>query len=264
MSEEVRKDLEEMPKKRKRRLRMRIILFLLLFSLIAGGVLLLLLHKVFVVKEVRVQETSLYPAAEIARAAALEEGTPLVRLKKDEIASRVESAFDFIANVQVEYDLPGTVLISFEEARGEFCVRIGSENFAVAGDLSVLASGIPEEDGRITLLCRGIATCVVGEKMTFSDTGLQEMIPRITGALEEKGMRENVEELDLRDKFNIKMDYLGRFRVTVGEIDSLEYKLEMLKKVVEEIDKKPLLEGQEKATGSIDLTDPNTAYYNEN
>ena len=98
--------------------------------------------------------------------------------------------------------------------------------------------------------------------MTFSDEGLQAMIPEIIGAVEEQGMRENVQSLDLRDKFNVKLRYLDRFDVTLGENENLAYKLQMLKKVVEELDADPARSAEGPVTGTIDLTDANTAYYN--
>ena len=263
MEDELRKEMENVPKLRKRKRLFRLIFFAALILVFAGVIAVILLKHFFVVKEVAITETALYSYGELAAAAALEEGTPLISLDKEEIAARVEASFDFLSDVTVSFDLPGTVVIDFKEAYGDFCVCIGSRTFAVKGDLTVLADGVsPEDPGRITLLCKGIASCIVGEKMTFSDAGLEEMIPGIVEAVEEAGMHGEVQTLDLRDKFNIKLRYLGRFDVTIGENTNLAYKLQMLKKVVGELDSDPARAAEGPVTGSIDLTDANTAYYN--
>ncbi len=248
-------ELGRIPKKRKQKKLFRIV-FLVLLLLVLGSVVgVLLSENYFIVREVQFQETELYSYDTLFAAAGVEIGRPMAKTSKKEIEKNLLAACDFLTDIQVDFSFTGTVTIRFTESLGDFCVQLGSENFAVKGDLYVLSRGVDPGDGkRILLLSSGVKTCIAGEKMTFLDESLEAMIPEIISALEEKEMRADVQTLDLRDKFNIRIRYLDRFDVLLGENENIAYKLAMLRQVVRKLDPD--------VTGQIDLADANTAYVN--
>ena len=70
--------------------------------------------------------------------------------------------------------------------------------------------------------------------------------------MENTGIMENVQSIDIRDKFNIRIRYLDRFDLLVGDENNMKHKFLMVKEVV--------LDLNESDTGSIDIADPDTAY----
>jgi len=58
--------------------------------------------------------------------------------------------------------------------------------------------------------------------------------------------------VDLDDKFNLRISYLGRFEILLGDREDLKYKFAMVREVIKELG--------EGTAGSIDISDPNTAY----
>ncbi len=209
--------------------------------------------RYLVVKEVVIQETTLYSQEEMLDVCAVEKQTPLIALSKKEICRAVEENFPYLVNVKVEFDLPGKVLVGFREDFGMMALQLGTELFSLDRELNVLAkephdSTIP----RISLLTEDVSRCVVGEKLSFFDPAVATAISDLITALEKKEMLSDVNVFDLRDKLNIKVHYQSRFELLMGENSDLGYKFAMVQEVIKDL-------GAEER-GRIDITDPNTAY----
>ena len=71
-------------------------------------------------------------------------------------------------------------------------------------------------------------------------------------AVEENGVLEKIDTIDLRDKFDIVMDFDSRFEIELGSTENLKYKIAMVLKVVEEL--------YEDDSGVIDVRETSTAY----
>jgi len=131
-------------------------------------------------------------------------------------------------------------------------VTLGEESFAVDRDLNVLAKINDSGVSRIRLISRDVSRCVVGEKLSFFDPTIGDSVLQFIQTLESEEMIGQVSEIDLQDKFYIRIRYLDRFDVILGENSDLPYKFAMLRGVVADL--------YPEAKGEIDVTDPNTAY----
>ncbi len=247
-------DLSAFQKRKKRRGVVRWILLGLLILAFLVGVFLALDKWYFRVRKVTVSSPSvLYTEDQLVAACPVEEGSRLLGVHKGAIKEAIEENFPFLTKVEVKLRLPDTVVISFEEKMGQIALTLGEETFAVDADLTVLARIDPEEKAsRLGLMTEGVSRCVVGEKIEFFDKGVPEILSELVVALDQAGLLGTVRSLDLRDKFDLRLDYDGRFLVKLGERDDVDLKLAMVKRVMAEMTAED--------TGEIDISDPNNAY----
>lgn len=249
MSEEVK----GYAKQKKKNAILRTVLIVVCAVLILGIGLYFVLTRFFVVRQVVVQGTDLYPKEAILSVCNVSEGTPLVSLSKKKICRAVEENFPYLVQVSVEYDLPDTVNVTFREEFGELAISLGAELFSIDDDLRVLAKERADSTlERIRLITEDVSRCVVGEKLTFFDESLGKGIREIMKELSAANMLDRVSAIDVRDKFNIKLRYMDRFEILIGEDTDLKYKFAMVKEVIRDLG-----EGE---SGRIDISDPNTAY----
>lgn len=246
-------ELSAFAKKRKAKKIRRTVFLVILLAALLGTAGYFALENYFVVKKVAAQKTDLYPQEEIFEVCGIKKGTPLYKIKSRAICRAVEEKFPYLVDVKLKMHLPDEVRITFTEDFGEFSVQIGREVYAIDCDLNVLAketgdSGIE----RIRLVSGDIKTCFVGEKITFIDEDTSEILSDLINLLQRKKMLSDLKEINVSDQFNLKMNYLGRFEVLLGDQEDLELKFNMMLGVVEDL--------APEATGTIDISNPNNAY----
>ncbi len=246
-------ELSVFAKKRKTKKIMRTVFVSVLVLTLLGFGAYFALTRYFIVTEVRPQETSLYPKEAILETIGLEPGIPLCLVSKKEISRTVEEAFPYLVNVKTEFDLPGSVVVGFEEKFGEFSVLLGEELYCVDQELRILAKEKPDSQiPRIRLIPGDVARCIVGETLTFFDEDAADTAKMIYRALKAEEMADRVRVLNLQDKFNIKIRYEDRFELLVGDRNDMQLKLKMVKEVIRDL-------GSNEC-GVIDIADPNNAY----
>lgn len=239
--------------KRRRKILLRALFLGLIVLLLLGVSFYFLCRYYFVARSVTVEECSLYSAESLLQCLDVAEGTPLISLSKKEMERRIENEFPYLTDVNVSFQLPQGVYLSFEEKLGVLCLNLGEEYFMIDEEMNVLAKETePDTLGRIRLRAENVTRCVVGEKISFRDTGAFQSLSDLLAGLKSASMREDVGEIDIRDKFHIRLHYLDRFTVLIGDSSELKYKLSMTKSVIKEL--------EENSVGVIDVVDPDLAY----
>ena len=239
-------------KKRSHRV-LRTILTVFLILAVSATAGYFLLRYYFVVKEVSIQSSALYTPEDMKAALSIEENTPFYTLSKKELSEALTSNFPYLVNPEISYDLPHTLSVKFEEKYGEIAYYTGADLFALSTDLTVIArenrdSTIP----RTTLYCDGIARCIVGEKVRFFEEDVGELIENLIAALRQTGFMEQTKEIDVRDKFNVRVNINDQYLVLLGENEDFSSKLALTRAVIND-----LSEGE---TATIDAADSNNAY----
>lgn len=246
-------DILSFQNRKKRRRILRPILGIALVAVFFALLWFALDRFVFKVRKMTFSPSSLYSEEELLAACRVEEGTRLFGVDKSRLEQSVRENLPFLTNIDVHLRIPDTVSVTFDEKMGEIALTLGNETFAVDADLTVLA----RIDGnaapaRLGLTADGVSRCIVGEKIEFFDASVPGILSDLVIALDEAGLLGTVRSLDLRDKFNLRMDYMGRFDVLLGENGDLDLKFAMVKRVLEEL--------YDDDTGEIDISDPNNAY----
>lgn len=245
--------LSAFAKKRKSKKIRRYVFLGILVSLLLGVSLYFALENYFVVRKVSVEKSDIYQTADIVKTANIKKKTPLYRLNTKKIASKIEKKFPYVYDVKVTYKLPTGVQISFREEYGEMALSLGNDVYAIDRDLRVLAKeGSDTTIPRIYLECVDVKRCIVGETLSFVNEGVGPSLLDLVEALEDEKMLSAITAIDVSDKFNLKMNYQGRFVILLGDREDMKLKLKMIREVVKDLG--------EKTSGRIDISDPNNAY----
>ena len=239
-------------KKKSKKSRLTVFLTVLVV-LIAGVAAFFLAEKFFVVKDVSVMKSEIYDTQEIAKCAAIKKGTPLYKIDKSKVIDNLQKKFPYLEDVKITGKLPNKVQITFREEYGKFSLALGVELFALDDELFVLA----KEDGsseieRIEIITGDVDCCFVGESLTFIDEDTAPILRSLIKALKEKKMLEDILSIDVRNQFDIRLDYLGRFEIALGDHLDIPLKLSMVLKILEDL-------GPAEA-GLIDISDSDQAY----
>lgn len=246
-------ELSAFAKNRKKKKIRRFILLAILVVALLGTATYFVMEKYFVVKEISVMKSDIYKTSDISKCAAIKSGTPLHKIDKDKIIERIETEFVYLEDVEVSFNLPNQVQISFREEYGKFSVALGVELFAIDDGLNVLAKE-DENSGidRIVITTGDVKRCVVGESISFIDEDTAPILLELIETLNQKAMLSSVESIDVSDQFDIHLDYKGKFDIAMGDHQDISLKLAMVQKILDDL-------GSE-ASGSIDISDSDQAY----
>lgn len=246
-------ELSAFAKKRKAKKIRRTVFLVILLVAVFGTCAYFAMENYFVVKKVAAQKTDLYPQEKIFEVCNIKKETPLYKLKTRSISRAVEEKFPYLEDVKIKIKLPDEVRITFTEKFGEFSVQIGNEIYAIDSELNVLAKETGDSGiSRIHLISGDIKTCFVGEKITFIDEDTALILSEWIELLQKKKMLGDVNEINVSDQFNLKMNYLNRFEILFGDQEDMELKLNMILGVIADVDPA--------STGTIDISNPNNAY----
>jgi len=211
----------------------------------------------FDINEILVEGAYEYTAAQIIETAGIKEGSNLFFINTEKAEERIIEAFPYISFASVTRELPDTVRISVSEGIARASVEfdgvtyIMDENCRITGELEA-------DDTYIKVMGLTVTEVKVGSVVTVdeADETRLEFTKAVLNRLADDGFSTYVTWLDVTNIGNISFDYMGRFTVTLGSGDQLEYKLSRIDGIVEQ------LEPDEK--GIIDVSEEGKAYFRPN
>lgn len=186
----------------------------------------------------------------IAEATGIEEGANLMTLRKSKIASLIMEQLPYITAVKITRQLPDTVVITVSE--GEAAAVVADTTGAywhISIDGKILEPVASVED-ELTVVITGVLADepLLGAQLKLADDemGKLDQVLTLLGVLSENGILFDVSQIDMSKSFNPVLYYLDRFKVELGVMEELDYKIKYLLAVVDKL--------TDKQTGTIDLT----------
>lgn len=221
---------------RKRRKKRRSAAFFLLFVLTVTGIA-LSLTVFFKIETVEVNvATSRYTKQEIAEAAGIKEGDNIFLFSTGRAAGKVETTLINLTDVKITRQLPNTVIIEGTELSQYAMLVYDGGQLAISSNLYIFSGDALPADGSMkvygltpTVTARGKLLQVEKEQQLN-----YEILQQLFESLVEQGLFNGVTEIDVSDRLNITLVYEGRIDVVFGTASELEYKVRMLKKMVDE------------------------------
>lgn len=197
-----------------------------------------------------------YTAEEIIAASGLEEGDNLLILSRAEIAGNIMAECHYVSGVQVLRSLPDTVQIIIEEYDATYAVRDSEgEHYLITAGGKVTEKITAATAGQYIRI-KGltinppavgqIATVMAPSGQETAAKGQFDALTLLLRQLEEQELLKVISSVSVPSSYEISLQYTDRFTVKLGDTSELTYKINYLKKVVDE--QKPY------ATGTIDLT----------
>ena len=237
-------------KKRRRGRRSYGFLYKLLSVLAICAAIIAAMTLFFRVDNIVVSGQKRYTAEEIQEAAAVELGSNMYLLNKYDVVRNITRKLPYIEDIRVNRKLPDTLLIEVRESGRPFAlVQEGSAWLISSGGKIVdqLPAREASQYGRITgceLLAPSVGTTLA---LSTEYASQQSSLLALLKALDEAGLTENADSIQLDELSYLKMDYIGRFTVQMAYGADYEWEL---KKLTATLAKEQV---QSNMTGTIDL-----------
>ena len=186
----------------------------------------------FRAQSIRVEGESRYSDRDIAAASGIENDTPLLLLKSDDIRNRITTTLVYIGDVQVQKQLSGAVVLTVSETEAAYYINTtgGIVLFDASGKvLEYPAAEVPENCAAVIGLGE-VATLPGYAVMTESNEKAAvffELSERFRAANLGK-----ITKIDISDSKDLRVELDGTYIVTLGDVDNLAYKLSIVEEVL--------------------------------
>lgn len=247
--------------RRRERNRRVIGLFAVLAVLIIGAVISVnLLFKVTVFRvenfdRTTPADTGIYSADEIVAALGIEKNSSLFGFSTEEKTQLLAAQFPYLDDVQVDVQLPATVVIKVRPATERFACMYSGGWMILSDSLRILRLEV-DRPAELTVLSATIESDIspqVGQTITpqtynsllkdetataeTAQTTAGEILAQLRDELQTYGLYDNMTELDIRDISKLAFTYQGRVTVELGNASGLDYKMRMAATILTDPDK---------------------------
>lgn len=190
-------------------------------------------------------DTGIYTEDEIIAALGIEQNSSLFGFSTNEKTIQLQAQFPYLDNVQVDIQLPGTVVVKVRPATERFTCMYSGGWVVLSDSLKILRSDVSQPQGLTVLSCTlqpdftptpGAFVAPVtynslleGEPET-AETAQQnatEVLMQLLDCLETEGLSDGVTALDITDLSKISFTYQDRIQVLVGNSNRMDYKVRL-------------------------------------
>ena len=259
-NKQIRKNPENKNKSKKRVKSKKNLIFASVFIVVTGAAAVYFNIHLFKVKNFNVAENNRYMREDIVAASGIEEGAELfgfdVRLAENNIKRKLA----YIYTADIIRLPPSTVRISIKTDEPMFGLALGkdyyiiTDTFRVAEKTETDNKNINEHGtaGIIDIVADCVTKCFVGEKIEFSDEDITDFLSELINLARDEKMAEMISSVDIRDKFNVVMNYSDLYLVRLGVFENVYSKALSSFDVIEQLSE---------LTGIIDISDDKIASF---
>lgn len=163
-----------------------------------------------------------YSVEEIVAASGIKTGENLLRIDAARAEENIISSLAYIDMAKVTKKYPTRIIITVTEAEKWFCVSQDGVTAAVSRGGKILEHCAA--DGLVTVKGFEAESLEAGARLKSTIDGKNDTPAAIMTAAEKSGLSE-ITEIDLTDRFDIKILYDGRVTLEIGNITDIESKL---------------------------------------
>ena len=206
-------------------------LYFILAAIVVGIVMAILSNTVlFKCGTIEVTGTTRYTSEEIIAAAGVKTGENLLHIDAKKAENSVMNAFAFVDKVSVKKSYPTKIIIEITEAQNWFALNQGGKNVVISRGGRVL--GAISADGLVVVKGFEAESLETGCQLNSKVDAKNKIIMEIFETAEKVGLA-NVTEIDLTDRFSIKITVDGRIILNLGSSVQLESKLRVGQALIE-------------------------------
>jgi cell division protein FtsQ len=239
-------------KKKKRQKRRKFVFYSMLTVFFVLLITVLSVTVFFNINDIAVTGNEKYSNDEVIAASGLEKGGNLFRINKFKIIDSMYEKLPYASKITIDRHLPVGIEIIIEEAKPYFYTEVGGCYYLVSETLKVLEmTAVPPQTLPFVTGLEN-ATVKVGEVMT-DEEGICNRLNTLTGALKKYIGDDCVTAIDVSLSYELTFEYLGRIKVNVGTAEKIDFKLQLVSRVIDQNNK------NENAV--IDVSDGEFAYY---
>lgn len=190
-------------------------------------------------------DTGIYTEDEIIAALGIETNTSLFGFSTTEKTAQLQTQFPYLDDVEVNIQLPGTVIIKVTPATERFACMYSGGWVVLSDSLKILRSDISQPAGLTVLSCSLPAdfaptpgmfvepvsynSLLEGETET-AETAHQdatEILMELLDELEAEALSDGVTVLNISDLSDISFTYQDRIQVLLGNSNRMDYKVRL-------------------------------------
>lgn len=206
------------------------IILLFLFSVV---LITMSFTVLFNIKEIKITENTKINKDEVISSSGVAIGDNLLRIKKSKIESNILKSSIFLDGVDVKRKFPSTLNIALDIAKPTIGVNYDQKYyyFSKKGRLIEISETNAHSD-IIVFWGVDLEKIKLGEYLKPNDKNEYEIAIKIKDSLKEASL-EKIEACDLRNPAYIKLYYASQIEVVLGNLNDIDYKLKMAKKVID-------------------------------
>lgn len=225
----LRRRLERQRKIRKRRICIFFFFFILILLCI-GAVL--CFTVLFPIEKINISGSEKYTAEQIAEACTVKVGDNLFNFTESGVEAELSKKLPYVEKIKIKRHFSGILDITVTDASEYACYNTDGKYFTVSSAGKVLKQTDSATEG-FFCITGAAAVCEIGSNIEFSDEKSEELISEITEALTAKKIK--TDYIDISDTVAITVGVEGRFKVLLGNANSLEEKINHLGGMLESI-----------------------------
>ncbi len=238
---------------RRRRARRKMLMILLISLLSIVGIVASFV-LIFRVDGVVVEGDTIYNNNELIDMVPIEKEDNIFFFDPVAVEKSILEKFIYIESVEVTRKLPSTIVISVEPEKEKYMIETGTDIYILSESLTVLRMA---EDG--DMFCNIVGydpdALLIGNHLISKNEERDYMLTLLLQELANAEILEKVVEINIVDTLNMEFIYDGRITVKLGSDLSMDYKMELVAKVLTE-------NIQESEIGTIDASVSGTAVFN--
>lgn len=229
--------MDELRSRQDRKRHRRSVFYILLFLGVTVIFLAVCFFLFFRISEIQLVGNEIYSEEQILEQLPFTIGENLFSFDAETAESALRKALPYIGAAEIKRSLPSTVTVEISERRMELSLAVGEDAYLLSGDLQVLGriGGGDITDGVAHLKTSAVERCIVGERIVFSDARTASDLEELYRCLSENEMMSEIRSIDMTSRFDITLDYGGRFTVYLADIDNMDIKIRFLAKILEQL-----------------------------
>ncbi|MBQ3526957.1 MAG: FtsQ-type POTRA domain-containing protein [Clostridia bacterium] len=219
-----------------RMIRDGLVSFLLIFAVLT--VMCVVVYRLlFVIGDIRVEGADKYSQDEIVLASGVDLGDHLYSFSSREMGELLMLRCPEIDSVDVDRTPPGKIEINVTEEKPAFYADFYGEYRLLSTSLRLLRSVTEEEAvslGCVKIKLPDIVQATAGKNISFADVRNDKYIYDTCRALLESELCGRVGTVDVSDKFNMYLIVDSKYKIKLGDSESIETKLRIAAAVLED------------------------------
>ena len=203
---------------------------------------LLIMSRVFTLKEIVVRGNEAYSDAEIAALSGLILGEDTLKIEK----SRIKGNFSrnhYVELIEMDILYPDRVLLTVRERQPRAAVNCAGVILVIDAEGVILERMASMPAGDLITVSMNVSLSAQGRSIKSTKSGELEAMKLILAGLDAQGMTGLVSEINVRDRFNLYMVSNTGVQIILGEKDDLDDKLVLARLVLEKLTEEGVMSG---------------------
>ena len=211
---------------------------------------------------VNISGSGMYLQEEIINASGIASGAELFGFDRAAAQNNIKRELPYVSSVSITRLPPSTLRIDIYTDTAAFGILLGeeyyiiSENFRVVEKIRMDGNSLEyiKPLGIVNLITNNVVRSFVGERIEFNDDDVVSFLEEFLKLRRGHESAEMITSIDVRDKFNVVMDYGGLYTVQFGVFENIYRKALNSFDVIKVLDERSL-------RGTIDVSNKENAIF---